>query len=228
MNKLVSMSPAEKKLGWFYWAFQLLILPVAIVLLNSHFGMPLTETEVNLLYFGLNFLPLVLIFHKFIFHSCKAGLTRPLRTLWFALIGFVLYMLCSYAANWLVFYLEPDFVNMNDDSIFLMLEENYSLTVLGVVLLAPIAEELMYRGLIFGTLYSRSRFLAYLVSALLFAVVHVAGYITLYEPFELLLCTLQYLPAGLCLGWAYTRTGSILTPVLIHITVNQIAISTMR
>lgn len=228
MNRLVSMSPVEKKLGWIYWAFQLLLLPVIIVLLNVYFGAPLTETEVNLLYFGLNFLLLLLIFHKFIFHSCRTGLTRPLRTVWFALIGFILYMICSYIANWAVFYLQPDFVNINDGSIFLMLEENYSITVLGVVILAPIAEELMYRGLIFGALYSRCRILAYLVSALLFAVIHVVGYITVYEPFELLLCTLQYLPAGLFLGWAYARSGSILTPILIHITVNQIAISAMR
>lgn len=228
MNRLVSMTPAEKKLGWFYWVFQLLVLPVALVLLNNHFGAPLTETELNLLFFGLNFLLLVLIFHKFIFHSCKKGILRPFRTLRLALFGFLLYMLCSYLVSEFILRQYPDFINLNDDSIFGMLDENYSLTILGVVVLAPIAEELLYRGLIFGSLYSHSKLLAYLVSTVVFAAVHIAGYITVYQPLELLLSLLQYLPAGLCLGWVYARSGSVLTPILAHIAVNQIAISVTR
>ena len=228
MNRLVSMSPAEKKLGWFYWAFQLLVFPVVLVILNNYFGAPLTETELNLLFFGLNFLLLLLIFHKFTFHSCKAGILRPLRTLWFAFMGFVLYSVCNYGVNRLILDRFPDFANINDTSIFNMLDENYSLTVIGVVFLAPIAEELLYRGLIFGSVRPYSKLLAYIVSSVLFAAIHVAGYITVYEPMELALCMLQYLPAGLCLGWAYSRSGSILSPILAHIAVNQFAVFYMR
>lgn len=228
MRRLTKMTPAEKKLGWFYWAFQLVLLPVILVLLNNHFGSPMTETELNLLFFVLNFVLLLLIFHKFIFHSCKTGILRPFRTLRWAFFGFGLYWLCSLGVGWLILDLNPEFVNVNDQSIFLMLEENYSLTVLGTVLLAPVAEELLYRGLIFGTLYERSKLLAYIASTLLFALVHIVGYITIYDLPTLLLCLLQYLPAGLCLGFAYARTGSILTPILAHIAVNQIAISSAR
>lgn len=228
MRRLTKMTSTEKKLGWFYWAFQLVLLPVILVILNEHFGSPMTEMELNLLFFVLNFILLLLIFHKFIFHSCKTGILRPFRTLRWAFFGFGLYWLCSLAVGWLILDLNPDFVNVNDQSIFLMLEENYSLTVLGTVLLAPVAEELLYRGLIFGTLYERSKLLAYVLSTLLFAVVHVVGYVSIYEPMTLLLCLLQYLPAGLCLGFAYARTGSILTPILAHIAVNQIAISSAR
>lgn len=228
MRRLTTLTPAEKKLGWFYWAFQLLLLPVILPLLNDQFGSPMTETELNLLFFVLNFVLLLLILHKFIFHSCKAGVLRPFHTLRWAIFGFALYWIYSFAVSWLILYLDPDFVNANNQYIFQMTEENYALTVLGTVLLAPVAEELMYRGLIFGTLYERSKLLAYVLSTLLFAAVHIAGYISIYDPRTLLLCLLQYLPAGLCLGLAYAKTGSILTPILAHIAINQVAISTMR
>lgn len=228
MRRLTPLTPAEKKLGWFYWAFQLVLLPVILTILNTHYGSPLTEMELNLLFFALNFVLLLLIFHKFIFNSCKTGILRPFRTLRWAIFGFALYWIYSFAAGWLILYLDPDFVNANNQHIFDMSQENYALTVLGTVLLAPVAEELMYRGLIFGVLYERSKILAYVLSTLLFAMVHVAGYISIYDPKTLLLCLLQYLPAGLCLGAAYAKTGSILAPVLAHIAINQVAISTMR
>ena len=223
--KLSSLSPVEKKLGWFYWAFQLLLLPVVLTMLNDHFGAPLTQTELNLLFFILNFLLLLVILLRFFFKSCVAGLTRPLRTLWWALLGAVLYFVCSYGISQLIAQYKPDFSNVNDQSIFAMAEEYYLPTLVGTVVLAPVAEELLYRGIIFGTLDERNRFWAFLVSTVLFAAVHVVGYVTAYDLQTLLLCFVQYLPAGLCLGLAYSRSGSILTPILAHIAINYIAMT---
>ena len=35
---------------------------------------------------------------------------------------------------------------------------------------------------------------------------------------------LQYLPAGLCLAWAYTKADTIFAPILIHAAVNAVSI----
>lgn len=222
------MTSTEKKLGWFYWIFQLLVLPAALPMLNEHFGSPLTETELNFLFFCLNFLLLTVLLHKYLLASCGYGLTHPFRTLRMAVIYFILYWLLSMAASYLALEIDPEFVNANDASIAEMVQAEYTLTAIGTVLLAPIAEEIMYRGVIFGSIYHRSKLLAYIVSTVLFAAVHLMGYITVYEPMQLLLGFLQYLPAGLCLGFAYARSGSILAPVLMHIAINQIGISSMR
>ena len=223
-----NMTAMEKKLGWFYWAFQLLVLPVALTLLNEHFGEPLTETELNFLFFYLNALLLAAMLHKYILVSCSYGITHPFRTLRVAVVWFGIYWLLSMAVSHVALELDPEFTNANDASIADMAAEGYTLTAIGTVFLAPIAEEIMYRGVIFGSIYHRSKLLAYIVSVVLFAAVHLVGYITVYEPAQLLLGFLQYLPAGLCLGFAYARSGSILAPVLMHIAINQIGISAMR
>ena len=109
-----------------------------------------------------------------------------------------------------------------------MVQENYTFLAFGTVLLVPVAEEALYRGLIFGQIYNRNRLAAYIISSVVFAAIHVISYIGLYEPIHLMLCLLQYLPAGLCLGWAYANSDTIWAPILMHITINQISILSMR
>ena len=109
-----------------------------------------------------------------------------------------------------------------------MLGTNRLLMLIGTVILVPPVEECLFRGLIFGLFHRRSRLAAYAVSSLLFCAIHVIGYIGYYEPLHLLLCFVQYLPAGLALGWAYEFSGSIYAPTLIHMAVNAIGILSMR
>ena len=85
-----------------------------------------------------------------------------------------------------------------------------------------------HRGLVFRTLYNRSKIAAYVISVVIFGALHVVGYITMYEPLQLLLCFLQYIPAGIALGWAYARSGSILAPILIHTLVNALGVAILR
>lgn len=84
-----------------------------------------------------------------------------------------------------------------------------------VVLLAPIAEEVFFRGVAFNAwLRERGRSFAYIGSAALFAASHVS--------------LVQLLPIfllGLGLAWIYRRTGSLLAPVAMHATVNGISVT---
>ena len=86
----------------------------------------------------------------------------------------------------------------------------------------------MYRGLVFRNLYSRNKILAYSVSILLFAAIHILGYLGRYSPLELAMAVLQYLPAGLCLAWSYAKADTIFAPIFMHAAINYITIRTMR
>jgi membrane protease YdiL (CAAX protease family) len=124
--------------------------------------------------------------------------------------------------------LMPGFSNINDAAIAELARANYTLMLIGVVFFAPLCEEMLYRGLIFRELLPHSKVAAYLVSMAAFAAIHVLGYIGSADVARLVLCFIQYLPAGLCLGWAYERTGTILTPIIIHACVNALGVYTMR
>ena len=224
----VTLRPGEKILGFLYLAIEILLLQSCIWMVNLFLGEPMSEAQLNFLYFFINFLFTTLIFHRFLIDCGKIALAAPLRCLSVAFTGFSLNWLANIAVSMVITGFFPDFYNVNDDSIAGLVRDNYVLMSIGTVLLAPVAEELLFRGLVFGSLYNHSRWLAYTVSVAGFACLHVIGYIGLYSPVHLLLCFAQYIPAALILCWVYARSNTIWAPILLHIAVNGIAILSMR
>ena len=86
----------------------------------------------------------------------------------------------------------------------------------------------MYRGLIFRNLYGKSRWAAYIVSIVLFAAIHIIGYIGKYSALELIIAVAQYLAPGLCLAWSYARANTIFAPIVIHAAINAVSINLLR
>ena len=103
-----------------------------------------------------------------------------------------------------------------------------TLMFLGAVVLAPVTEELLFRGLIFRGLYDRSPLAAHLVSMGLFSLIHVSGYVGMYDAKLLFFCFLQYLAPAYCLNFAYRQSGSIISPILMHMATNLVAFLAMR
>lgn len=88
------------------------------------------------------------------------------------------------------------------------------LAVVAIVILAPIAEEIFFRGVVFNAwLREAGRTIAYLGSATLFAVIHLS-----------LVAVVPIFLLGLALAWVYRRTGNLLAPIAMHATVNGISV----
>ena len=122
----------------------------------------------------------------------------------------------------------PWFSNVNDRSIGALAAQNYAAMAFCVVVLVPVVEEMLYRGLLFGSLYAKNKYLGYIASVAIFALVHVLGYVGDFSWTHLLLCFLQYLPAGAALAWAYVESDTIWAPILMHMTINLLSIAAMR
>ena len=224
----ISMSRSEKILGWLYMAFSLLALPSLLFRFNGKLTDPMNEEMLNFVFYLTNFLFILCIFHRFL----KDSLVAAWRDIWnfiqAVVLGYVAYLAGSEALSWITTYLLPSFSNVNDASISAMVDANYSLMAVSVILLVPLAEEVLYRGLIFRNLLSSSKVAAYLVSMAAFAAVHVLGYIGSESVTTLAVCFIQYLPAGLCLAWTYTKADNIFAPIAVHAIVNAMAIGALR
>lgn len=95
-----------------------------------------------------------------------------------------------------------------------------ALALVAAVLLAPVAEELLFRGLLYRALRRRRGVLgAIVVSSVAFAVVHLDVAAT--QPLALVGLTL----VGVVMGLAYERTGSLLVPVAAHAAYNGTALA---
>lgn len=209
--------------GSTYAFIQFFLLGDIALILKLAFGIPVWMLQLGI--FALNFLCTVIIFRRFLWNSCKTALHKPLKILGYTILGLVLYFVSTFVMSFIILMIRPDYLNLNDVSISQMSQESGIWMTVGTVLLVPVAEETVFRGLLFRSFYDRSPFLAWMLSVCLFSAVHILGYIGLYDPVKLLLAFLQYLPAGICLIFAYKETDTIITPILMHTCINLIGMS---
>lgn len=224
----VQLLPREVNWGIRYLLFQLAFLGSVIVLLLQLLNLPADDLILDTTYFIINLGIVILIFHNYLWQSIKHGLKHYAKLLIAAIVGYTGYFLLSECCDTIINWIEPGFFNVNDASIAAYGQSHYLITFIGTVILVPLAEETLYRGLVFGLFHRKSRLLAYTVSTLFFAFIHVMGYVGYFPPYLLLLCFVQYIPAGIALAGAYEYSGSILAPVFIHTAINAIAILKMR
>lgn len=219
-----NLTSQETLSGFLYLAFQLIFLSSILHWCNGLLRKPLNSAELNFVYYLVNFMAMLLIYHGFLGRSARQAVQHPAYFCQAVVLGLAAYYACHYVTDWAVRQLVPGFSNYNDESIAALSRGNYFLMFIGTVILAPPMEECTFRGLIFRNLYGKSRWAAYLVSMLAFAMIHILGYIGKYSPLELIMAVLQYLPAGLCLAWAYTKADTIFAPILIHSAINAYTI----
>ena len=224
----VSMNDKERIWGFLYLLAELFALPAALEAMNRLLPAPLPDAWLNFLYFALNFIFTCFLFRSFL-RRCLARIGKNTGDFLLATAaGFGIYYLCNLVLNSLILLLAPDFANLNDGNIAQQVGSNMPIMFIGTAILVPVAEELLHRGLVFGSLYGRNPYIAYIFSAILFSAIHILGYVMVYPLPHLLLAFLQYLPAGLVLAWAYRKSGSIFSSILIHAAVNDLALLSLR
>ena len=228
MKLSISTTRRETLLGWSYLLISLFVLPYALDFLNLLPAEPLSATVLNLVYFSMNFMSVLVIFRRFLTASVKTALAAPWRCLRFAALGLFTYLVAMNLISRGIGLIDPDFTNINDNIVTQLSQEHRIFMGIATMFLVPISEETLYRGLVFQGFHRKNRLLAYGLSALIFGAIHVMNYIGLYDWLTLLLCFVQYLPAGLVLAWAYEKTDTVITPIIIHITINQIGFAAMR
>ena len=218
----------ETRWGIRYLLFELLFLPSLLYSLNDLPGAAWNVTWLNVLFYGINFAATAFLFRGFLKQTVAALSGRISHILKTAAILCLLYWVTMLLEDYLITVLFPDFVNVNDAEIAAMAADNFVPMAVSTIVLVPFAEELLFRGALFGGISQQHPRAAWVISVFCFCLIHVYAYIGLYPWDTLLLCMVQYIPAGLILAVAYRRTGSILTPILIHAAVNFLGIFAMR
>ena len=115
-------------------------------------------------------------------------------------------------------------VNLSDVTISAQVDDAPRRTVLIIVLLAPFIEEVLFRGYLFGWLRGRSRWAAYALSCFLYTFLYTWDFLLGGLSLARLALALQYLVPGAVLAWSYDRSGTLWTPILIHVAANALAL----
>lgn len=216
------MTDSERKRGWVFFALYLLVFPYlngwAQKLLMGDGEALVAET--NVVYYALLFVLALLVFWTFLRHGFSLlidWLPENLFAFFTGLVGagvlHFLVMLIPYPV---------------DNPVPMQYLQEYAVaptaTVVLVVVLMPLIEETLFRGLVFGSLRQYSRVLAYIAAVLLYAVACVWRYALDFGDARFLLLAVQYLPMSLALTWCYDNGGSIWGAVGLHMAINGAAL----
>ncbi len=223
----LTLSRTEIGFGWIYLAAEFLLIPQLIYTLGGFFG-GFSDAVANFIYYLTNAAACAFLFRGLLRQSLEQAGHRPAQLLLCSVAAFVACQICFHIMEWILHAIMPEFTNVNDNTIFQMVSAAPFLMGIGTILLVPIAEECLFRGLLFIPIYRKNHFFGYLVSTLAFSAIHVVGYIGIYPPALLVLCFLQYIPAGLLLAWSCAASGSLFTSILVHSAINAVSFLTLR
>ena len=220
------MKRVESILGWVWLAVHIFILPYVVRLLDLGLqsgGTQLSSEGLNILYFAISFVYLLCTMFRYLRYSSADLVKNVMDTLRALLFGF-LQRLCTWLLNWIVTgNLVLSTASLSEMIASSRLNEGVSVWV--AALLAPVVEEVLFRGVAFGTLRKTSRLLAYVVSILLFALYFLWEELLGGFAWSDLLYVLRYVPAGFVLAWCYEKSRTIIGPILLHILFNFVSVS---
>ena len=217
------LTNAQIVAGWLYLPFYAALPSWGLDYGAAFLGLPLTPMQLNTCWFALNAIFVWIIFHNFLLRSFRN--IRFWDLVQAAILGFVFYYAGTLALRYLIGLLQLQIVSYNDQTVQSLAVENYWITVICSVVIAPIVEETLVRGLIFGSIRPKSRIAAYAASILFFSLMHVWGYISSEGLAPVLLAAVQYIPASIALAWTYEKANTILAPIAVHMAINAIAMS---
>jgi membrane protease YdiL (CAAX protease family) len=212
------ITKSEQLRGWIFFALYVLVFPMIMGLVQRSFEGRLPIAESNVIYYLVCVTLVFLVFWSFLqhaFHLLLDWLPENLFAFFTGLAG-------AGALHLIVSFIPLPVENPN----LISYPEQYQLspaaTVVILVVLMPIVEETLFRGLLFGVARRYSRILGYVLSTLLFAFYCVWQFVFTYGTVDLryLLLFVQYIPMSLALTWCYDNGGSVWSPIALHMVIN--------
>jgi len=221
------MTSGEKLAGTVFLVIYVAVLPFVMTpafdLMESLLGAQISASLRSAICYYSCFAAAVIIFHRFLGRTSRNFADNLSVCCQTVVVGLV----ALYGLNELVYRLTRVLVgnhtNLNDMTVSAQIQGAPRTTLLIVIFLAPFVEEVLFRGLVFGCLKSKSRTVAYLLSCGLFALLHVWQFAVVHKDITYFLLMVQYLVPGAVLAWSYDRSGSLWTPIGLHAVVDALA-----
>ncbi|OIJ11350.1 CAAX protease family protein [Anaerobacillus alkalidiazotrophicus] len=202
-----------------YW---LVILTYILMQLSAFIGVPILmlmgmdERQIpgiwTLFSFSLGFVLILLLLRQDMTerHLTRNRSSKSEAIVW-SIAGIFMAFIAQYIAVLIeigVFGIEPG--SENTEMIVELAKATPALIIV-VAVIGPILEEIIFRMIIFGTLYKRYNFwIAAIISSVIFAAVHL--------DFEHLLV---YTSMGIVFAFLYVKTKRIIVPIMAHVALNS-------
>jgi membrane protease YdiL (CAAX protease family) len=214
--------------GIFLLVMYLAVFPVLTGLLvagaSAWMNWEISEKAQLLIPYYASFLLTIVLFKDFLIDNLRVFFFRFGRSLGSMFLSYLLSYVMTIVVVAVLAAAAGTSDNPNDIAMGLLVEMYDKPMVVIAVFLAPLIEETLFRGVIFGTIWNKNRFLGYLISWLLFGAAHLVQYAVMYGDWKIMTLLIEYLPPSIAWAFCYRRSGSIWAPVFMHMIFNGIGI----
>lgn len=215
------MRRSERTAALIYLPIHVFALPFLLPYLAALFP-GLDNISLNAVYYGVGFVYVLGFCTPFLRKGFDITLDAPGAFLYSVLGAWVMEYFLSALLTLALSAFNVGLSSPNNDAVVEMIAYDRNRLIGITVFLAPLVEEILFRGLLFGALAGRRRRLAWVVSVAAFSLYHVWQY-AIADP-AALLSAVFYIPGSIALTWCYERTGSIWSPIAYHMLSNFIAV----
>ena len=217
------MTRAETLFGWCWLPLYAALLGYLFRFAAESLGLMLSGAALNLACFGVHFVVVILCFRSFLSKSFRVFAEDFWLFVQTLILGFVFYYIVTLLLTKGLHLVFGDVTNYNNETVVALMVQNRTAMFFCTVLAAPLAEEVLLRGVVFGSFRPFSRPLAYVVSVLLFSMMHLWQYAGTADIPSLISSGLCYIPAAVALAWTYEKSGTIWASVLLHAVINALS-----
>lgn len=218
------MAKTELLPGAIYIPVHIIVLDFLVPLAVRAIVPDISALWINLIYFSVSLVFILAVMHRFLAASLRDLLERRFDALTAVVVGYFAYYIMRWLLS-LIFWAAGQGAFPAFEGILSQVRLNSGVFPVVSIILAPIAEETLFRAVAFGGLRKKSRLAAYIVSFLIYGFYRVWGSLFTGFGWGLLIDFAYYLPASLALCWCYEKSGSVWGPILLHMLINLLSIS---
>ena len=215
------MKKSEKIIGCICIPVHAAFLPLLLLFIYDLAGLTIDSSYQTLIHYTLSFLILIGTMMRFLRASFSDFIENFFRTVQAVILGYAMYFVLS----WLLTKIIGAPANPNTTEVVSEVKQNVKVMIAVSGVLAPIVEETIFRGALFGTIRQKSRIAAYIVSIFIFALYHLWQFFITGFDWGHLVYMLQYVPAGIALAWSYEYANTVWSPILLHAVINFIILT---
>ena len=201
----------------------LFLVPVLFLLLGPD---KLTDAGANVIYYLISFVFVIIAFWNFLRESFDRFVGNLRGALLAMVIAYAIQLVLTLGLQALMGVF-GELETPNNDAIGELANLEYNKIFAVAVLMAPITEEVLFRGVLFGSLARRHRWLGWVVSVAVFCLYHVWQFAVVEQDWTVLIAAAEYIPLTVAITYCYDRTETIWTPIFFHIFTNSLALSFM-
>ena len=170
----------------------------------------------NILGFILGLIAMLLILKPEMKSNQVRGASTIGETIMWSILGVFMALFAQTIAGMIEIYVLNIKTTSENTQVLMDITRAVPVFMILTALVAPILEEIVFRKVIFGTLYKRTNFfIAGLISAIIFGLVH--G-----EPQHILV----YASMGFVFAFLYVKTKRIIVPIIAHMAMNSFVVIT--